>query len=95
MRINQELFRSIVNVKTRNYRRSTLTQYSVALLYLLESVASNSPEQLREFKVKTPERYKILRSVSRTRRSPRWFKDIRVTVTKVKYVDKIEHQEGK
>ena len=28
-----------------------LAQYGVALLYLLESVASNSPEQLRVFKV--------------------------------------------
>ena len=37
---------SILNVKTRNCCRSTLTQYGVVLLYLLESVASNSPEQL-------------------------------------------------
>ena len=66
----------------KNCCRSTLTQYGVAQLYLLESVASNSPEQLREFKVKTPERYKILWSVSGTRRSPQWLKHTLVIVTK-------------
>ena len=73
---------SIFNVKMKNCCRSTLTQYGVAQLYLLESVASNSPEQLREFKVKTPERYKILWSVSGTRRSPQWLKHTIVIVTK-------------
>ena len=51
----------------REIAADPLAQYGVVLLYLLESEASNSPEQLCVFKVKTPEKYTFLWSVSRKR----------------------------
>ena len=68
---------SILNVKTRNCCRSTLTQYGVVLLYLLESVVSRLRKRYTNFGA----------FPAITRRSPRWLKHTLLPVTKAKNVN--------